>query len=83
MTIFLSVSGPAMAFDLAEFLATMSMGKTVTTAPVYTDLAVAPQPDAAPAVAQPDAALAVPVQRSRAANADPAPDGVWMIGVFR
>jgi hypothetical protein len=69
--IFLTASGPAAAFDLAGFLATMSMGKPVAEE----------QPPAK--VATTDEDEAPTVQKARPKQGAFSPDAVWMIGVFR
>ncbi|MCU0826902.1 MAG: hypothetical protein MUE52_05740 [Tabrizicola sp.] len=67
----LTASGPAAAFDLAGFLATMSMGKPVTEEPAPVRVVTTVE-DEAP-----------PVQKARPKQGAFAPDAVWMIGVFR
>ena len=78
LTICLCASGPAAAFDLAEFIATMSMGRPATEASQPVPVTVVPQPGPAP--------RATPERSGPPVSAPKVtidPDAVWMIGVFR
>lgn len=74
----LCASGPAAAFDLAEFIATMSMGRPATEASQPVEVTVLPQPG--------PASRATPERPGRTASTPKVtidPNAVWMIGVFR
>ncbi len=71
----LAVGTPAVALDLAEFTATMSMGTPVSSVPPQTGftLSTSGQGEGKPAT----------VQTTRPTKGSLTLDSIWMIGVFR
>jgi hypothetical protein len=82
LLLFLTASGPALAFDLAGFLETMSLGTEVAPAPPQVDLATAPVTGLEVADGQTQSE-AKPVTATPPQSGDLQLDKLWLMGVFR
>lgn len=74
MSLFLTASAPALAFDLIGFMKTMSLGTEVIPVPPPTEYSVADGQTKGDSE---------PVKASRPATGGLELDSIWLMGVFR